>query len=127
MIGDETRASLRKMWAAWKPTPILWPVAINVPREDGSVLRLCFRARFMLLGTTDGAALYARYGTLAAIVREHLVGWEGMTGENGADIPFSAELRDRLLNNLEILRGLWCALIDASRKCDLQRTDEVLN
>lgn len=64
----------------------------------------------------DGNERYARENEFLS---EFLLGWEGVTDEEGAPIPFTPEHRDALLNITEVRAALFAALFER-KKADVK-------
>lgn len=79
-----------------------WPVQFAVPEVDGLHLQdMSFEAQFRRHSQAQLDALRARIVEKnlsdTDIAREVVAGWRKVVGDDGGDIPFSAETLNRLL------------------------------
>ncbi len=76
-----------------------WPVKISIPADGGKYLEQSFDAVFKRVPQSKiKEMLESETMTDIDFCKEVLVGWKGITGDNQADVPFSDEARDKLLD-----------------------------
>jgi hypothetical protein len=93
---------------AQKPT-YKWPVTVQIPTDGGRYTKATFTAEFRAMSQKeiDELVLAGRDGDRDAdLCRELLVGWSGVQDEDGSEIAFSDEAKDRLLNITYVRHGL---------------------
>ncbi len=78
------------------PTSYKWPVEYHAPIDGGQRQKMTFDAEFLPLSPKDAQDRLSNANDVegAALV---LIGWKGITDQDGAEVPFSEEARDRLL------------------------------
>ncbi len=90
-----------------------WPVSVSLPGEQaGKMEAFTFTAQFQTLPAVRAADLLA--SGPAALMREALTGWSGVTDEGGNELPFSEDVRETLLESSWVLIGLmkaWTAAL----------------
>lgn len=86
-----------------------WPVEVWTP-SGGAWTRGEFVARFRLLPVSR---MREAVGDVEAIelVREALAGWRGIDAGDGTELPYSDDMRDRLLDHAPTRRGLLDAFM----------------
>lgn len=91
-----------------------WKVLINIPR-DNSYIERSFQGRFALLDQDE--LLQMRDGNFAADDREMagkvLIGWEGIKNEDGEEIQYSNEAKERLLNIPYVCHGVVVSFLES--------------
>lgn len=100
------------MFKIAKDRRVTWPVTIPVPQSGGSVQKHKIEAEFDILGQSRLEEVMQEDRNAdqdAALLREVLVGWDGVAGENGEPMPFSAAA----LNDLVDIPYVRAALIRA--------------
>ena len=79
-----------------------WPVAFDVPVDGGRHQRQSFDGEFIRLNQSRireiGQQIEAGEVTDAELATEVLVGWSGITDDDGKDVPFSNGALERLLD-----------------------------
>ncbi len=79
-----------------------WPVTFDVPVDGGRHERQTFDGEFKRLPQSRireiGQQIEAGEVTDAAIAAEVLVGWSGVTDDQGKDVPFSQKALDQMLD-----------------------------
>ncbi|MEM5461586.1 hypothetical protein VSR69_43515 [Paraburkholderia phytofirmans] len=79
--------------------------------DDGSLETHEFTAEFKRLKRDEAEALM-KSGQLAYMaLADLLVGWSGLKGEDGAELPFTAQYRDALLQIPHAIVALWDAFL----------------
>lgn len=74
-----------------------WPVKVQVP-TDGRHQEQQFTARFKVVERSRFEDISSGDATAeTALLREVLLGWEGVADESGEALPFSEQVRDQLL------------------------------
>lgn len=72
-----------------------WPVTVKKPVDGGTFQEHVFTARFRMIDEERAAELANESAT--ALLREIVVGFEGVFGADDKALAFTAENRDRLL------------------------------
>lgn len=94
-----------------------YPVRVEIVDADGVRRVHEFGALFRRLGRSDFERLMRRVrdGDLTddALARDVLLGWRGVQDESGAEVPFSPEARERLLDLWPVLPALIQAFVEA--------------
>lgn len=106
------------MFRAKKEPRALWPVVIEAPREDGSgaLDRFDTKVMFRLLFATEFDQLTKGGGAdMAALLRTHVVGWEGIADDEGTPLSFTPENLEHLLNIAFVRRAFGLALVECSQ------------
>lgn len=98
------------MFVLAKEPRFTWPVRVLVPVDGGTHEVKTFQACFRLI-TPARAAELGSDGR--ALMREALIGWEGITHEGGGIVQFTAEARDQLLDVPYVLTALCEAFTGA--------------
>lgn len=96
-----------------------WPVKVKLPTADGDVVHE-FTGRFLL--PDDELEIFAKADAetateLVELTRERLskwfIGWSGIATEDGGELSFSPENRDKLLRQRAIRLAVDTALSEA--------------
>lgn len=94
-----------------------WPVKVAFPIDGGKYRHETFDAEFRRIGQSEVQALAEKVtsGETSAedVIRDILVGWSGITDEDGADLPFSVKARDELLEVALVAGATLNAFLDA--------------
>jgi hypothetical protein len=94
-----------------------YPVRVEILDDDGVRRPHEFRALFRRYGRSDFERLMEKVRaseiTDDALARDVLLGWHGVQDESGADITFSQEARERLLDLWPVLPAIIQAFIEA--------------
>ena len=106
-----------------------WPVSFDVPVDGGRHERQTFDAEFKRLPQSKIAPMVAELDRLDAagdldrltdMASEVLVGWAGITDDNGKDVPFSQKALEQLLEvpllSVMILKAYMESMKGAKRK-----------
>lgn len=103
--------SARPVWS--------WPVTVQVPAAGGFTEQT-FTAVYQLVPDDQARALAIADDTGTALLAEALIGWDGVTDANKAEIPFNAPTRDALLQIVyvrnAVFEGYRASLAGAPRK-----------
>ena len=79
-----------------------WPVAFDIPVDGGRHQRVTFDGVFKRVSQSRmreiGQMIQEEQLTEADLVSEILVGWSGITDDDGKDVPFSQAAMERLLD-----------------------------
>lgn len=79
-----------------------WPVAFDVPVDGGRHQRQSFDGEFRRLSQSRireiGTQIESGETTDAEVAGEVLVGWSGITDDDGKEVPFSQAALERLLD-----------------------------
>ncbi|MBW8034223.1 MAG: hypothetical protein FVQ79_00720 [Planctomycetes bacterium] len=76
--------------------PMKWPVKVYIPRPGGTNTKATFMAHFMLK-TQDEADVLSQ-GSDQDFMEAVLVGWDAAKDEEGNELPFSEEARQKMVN-----------------------------
>ena len=93
-----------------------WPVKLKFETAGGKVEEHTFQALFKVPSIGRIKELTGARNQLEAdeqMLREALIGWDGIVGQDKEPIPFSVEARDRLLDVPIIRVAISRALQDA--------------
>lgn len=94
-----------------------YPVRVEIIDDDGVRRPHEFRALFRRYGRSDFERLMrmVREGEITddALARDVLLGWQGVQDETGAEVPFSVEARERLLDLWPVLPAIIQAFVEA--------------
>lgn len=94
-----------------------YPVAVEIPGDGGKRISYTFDAVFKRLSREEFVDITSRAqaGEIndAALVRDVLLGWKGIQDDAGADLPFSEDNRDLVLNVWPVLPAVVAAFIEA--------------
>jgi hypothetical protein len=94
-----------------------YPVRVEILDDDGVRRPHEFRALFRRHGRSGFERLMEKVRaseiTDDALARDVLLGWQGVQDESGADIAFSPEARERLLDLWPVLPAIIQAFIEA--------------
>jgi len=79
-----------------------WPISFDVPVDGGRHQRQTFDGEFIRVSQARlrelGEAIQAEEASDQDIAREVMVGWSGITDDDGEEVPFSKAALDRLLD-----------------------------
>lgn len=89
-----------------------WPVTVR-RADNGQYQEAEFTAHFRVLTTEQLAAVARGEAEARDVLDQHLVGWEGISDDNGP-LVYSAENKALVLADLDIFRGLIQALMESS-------------
>lgn len=92
-----------------------WPVAVNLPTDNGAFDKQTFDGEFKRLTDTRLREIKAKVEageiTDSAFVREVMVGWKGVTDE-GEAVPFSESNLDRMLEIPGVAGAIITAVVE---------------
>ncbi|ALP62396.1 hypothetical protein [Paraburkholderia caribensis] len=75
--------------------------------DDGAVEASEFTAEFKRLKRDEAETLMKANQPVYVALADVLVGWSGLKGDDGGELPFSAEYRDALLQIPHAVVALW--------------------
>lgn len=79
-----------------------WPIAFDLPVDGGRMQRQTFDGEFRRLSqsriTEIGNQIKTEEITDAALAAEVLTGWNGVTDDDGKEVPFSQKALEQLLD-----------------------------
>lgn len=93
-----------------------WPVTVHIPQDGGKFTKATFTAEFLALAQDriDSVVEGIRDGDRDAdFARECLLGWSGVQDADGADLPFSDEAKQKLLNIPYVRSALVAAFFES--------------
>lgn len=106
-----------------------WPVAFDIPVDGGRHERQTFDGEFKRLPQSRVGPMVAELQQLedladldrvTEIAKEVLVGWSGINGDDGKEIPFSEKALDQLLEvpllAVSIIKAYMDSIKGAKRK-----------
>lgn len=87
------------MFKLKKPESLLWPVVIDVPRDDGTgeTDPHQIQVRFQYLDVDEQQKLFDPKDKSGAKVRDFVKGWAHIQDDDGNDLPFSPENLDKVM------------------------------
>ena len=84
---------------------ITWPVVVEIPQDGGKTTKQTFTGEFEIVDQDELNQLALEGADLLARV---FTGWEkGVGDEEGKDLPFSEEMRQKLLKITYVRRALF--------------------
>ena len=106
-----------------------WPVTFDIPVDGGRHERQTFDGEFKRLPQSKVGSMVAELARLdetgdidriSELAGDVLIGWSGVTDDNGKDIPFSQKALDQLLEvpmlGVAILKAYMDSIKGAKRK-----------
>lgn len=101
-----------------------WPVTFEVPTDGGRHERQTFDGEFKRLPQSRvrelGKLIEANEVTDVEVASEVLVGWAGITDDNGKDVPFSQKALEQLMEvpllATQVVAAYFQSLSGAKRK-----------
>lgn len=107
----------------------VWPVTFDIPVDGGRQERQTFDGEFKRLPQSQVGPMVAELTKLedlgdldriTEIARELLVGWSGVTGDDGKEVPYSQKALDQLLEvpflAVVVLKAYMDSIKGAKRK-----------
>lgn len=102
----------------------VWPVTVEIPINGGRFDRQTFDAEFKRLPQARNNAIIAaarsESTTDLEVAEEVLIGWSGITDDDGADVPYSESAKATLLDvpgvAAALVEGYLNSLLGAKRK-----------
>lgn len=101
------------MFVLNKDRIVSWPVKVQVPMDGGRHETQEFTARFKLVAQERLDTLTSVAPADAHLLREVLVGWDGIAREGGQSIGFDEEAREELIGIPYVRLGLIAAYLEA--------------
>lgn len=89
-----------------------WPVSVQVPTAGAHETRT-FQATFRAIPAARAVELMGPERQPLPLLREALIGWEGVVDEHNTPVPFSPAARDALLDHGFVLAAVATAYADA--------------
>lgn len=83
-----------------------WPVTVNVPQDGGNTVKATFTARFEVLDQAEMEKVVLDGGDLWKRV---LVDWKGVADEDGTEIAYSDEAKEKLVKIVYVRNALSAA------------------
>lgn len=103
------------MFKIQKKATFTWPVTVNVPRDGGGFVTHEFTAEFKLQEQSKLDRLLEQFRNEDRdILKELLVGWEGVSDAEGNVMLFTEETRDHLIDIPYVRTGLLKAYFESS-------------
>lgn len=101
-----------------------WPVTFEVPTDGGRHERQTFDGEFKRLPQSRirelGKQIEANETTDVEVASEVLVGWKGITDDNGKEVPFSQKALEQLMEvpllATQVVAAYFQSLSGAKRK-----------
>ena len=106
-----------------------WPVSFDLPIDGGRFERQSFDGEFKrlpqsvvgpMIGELDQLESIGDMSKITEAARDVIVGWTGVTDDQGKDIPFSQTALDQILEipmvNIAILKAFIDSIKGAKRK-----------
>lgn len=90
-----------------------WPVKISIPVDGGKYETQEFEANFKRLKRDEIVALKESDIDDTEAVKMVLLGWSGIVGEDGAEVPFSDENLVKLLNVTGVTTAIANSFFDS--------------
>ncbi len=90
-----------------------WPVKFEVPVDGGGFKAETFDGEFLRITQSRFKAMMESLTPDREICREILIGWKGVIGEDGQEMPFSESARDKLLDIPLVAGAVVTAFLDA--------------
>ncbi|MBF0093991.1 MAG: hypothetical protein HQL34_05540 [Alphaproteobacteria bacterium] len=90
-----------------------WPVIVQTPVDGGKFTKATFDATFKVIPQERIDAIVRGGNVDAELLCEVTQGWKGVQDDDGQDLPFSEEARDRLLSVPYVRAGLVDAYLDS--------------
>jgi len=96
-----------------------WPIAFDIPVDGGRMQRQTFDGEFRRLSqsriTEIGQQIKGEEITDADLAAEVLIGWSGVTDDEGKDVPFSQKALDQLLDVPMLASAITVAYFESLR------------
>lgn len=100
------------MFVLAKECTFTWPVSVLVP-GSGRHEAKTFQGRFRVVPARRAAELMGPERAPLPLLREALIGWQGVVDEQGQAVPYSEAARDALLDHPFVLAAVARAYADA--------------
>lgn len=107
----------------------IWPVTVEIPIDGGRFDRQTFDAEFKRLPQSKVAPMVAELSRLddlgdlsriTEVAADLVIGWSGVTGDDGKDIPYSQKALEQLLEvpflAVAVLKAYMDSIKGAKRK-----------
>ncbi|WP_322105852.1 hypothetical protein [Paraburkholderia sp. J41] len=98
-----------------RPT-FTWPVKVVEPGNapDGAVVESVFVGEFVRKDGDELEALFKENKPVRVVLKDLLVGWNGLRDESGAELSFDEQYRDALLKIPHAVVGIWTAYLEGA-------------
>lgn len=95
---------------------VWWPVTISAPSDDGSgqTVEYKIKVRFELMERSEARQVEADLSLASDALSRKILGWDGVTDENGEAFEFNDDNLNALLDIAYIERAFAIGLIQAS-------------
>jgi hypothetical protein len=108
------------MFVVKKSSSYFWPVTIETPKDGGQYDKESFEVEFKRLPTSEVKKLFEgadrgepRGKKDVDFCKENVVGWKGVKGESGEDIPFSLSALEQILEFPTVDRRIAEAFLES--------------
>jgi hypothetical protein len=88
-----------------------WPVTVETPIDGGKFQKQTFDAIFKKMSRSEFNNLVEQGDD--ALVDQIVEGWEGITDEDGKEIPFTQKTKKELTDDPYVMRALITAYADS--------------
>lgn len=88
-----------------------WPVTVETPIDGGKFQKQTFDAIFKKMSRSEFNNLVEQGDD--ALVDQIVEGWEGITDEDGKEIPFTQKMKKELTDDPYVMRALITAYADS--------------
>jgi hypothetical protein len=88
-----------------------WPVTVETPIDGGKFQKQTFDAIFKKMSRSEFNNLVEQGDD--ALVDQIVEGWEGVTDEDGKEIPFTQKTKKELTDDPYVMRALITAYADS--------------
>jgi hypothetical protein len=88
-----------------------WPVTVETPVDGGKFQKQTFDAIFKKMSRSEFNNLVEQGDD--ALVDQIVEGWEGITDEDGKEIPFTQKTKKELTDDPYVMRALITAYADS--------------
>jgi len=90
-----------------------WPVVVQIPADGGKFTKATFDATFKVIPQDRIDGILRGGNVDAELLREVTEGWKGIQDEDGNDLPYSEEAREKLLSVPYVRAALVEAYLDS--------------
>jgi hypothetical protein len=101
------------MFKLAKTITLDWPVRVSAPTNGGSVENHEFTGRFKILPNSEYQELMKTAKSDAEVIKQFLIGWEGLTDEDGNALDFDPAIIDELCEYPFIRNAIFRAYSEA--------------
>lgn len=101
-----------------------WPITVNIP-NNGKYIDRTFKGEFALLDNDELKQI--REGSFveddSELAKVVLIGWSGVKGEDGEEIPYSDETKEKLLNIPYVCHGIVVSFLESLSGAKLKNSN----